>query len=171
MSDAESKGLLQIAQVLKSNGTEGEIIMGFRDFGPEDIELKEPVFIYFDGLPVPFFIESFVHKGNSKAIVRLTGVKNLEDAEEIVGQPVYGEEETYYLEDEDNLEDIIGWTLIDSDGNIAGKITDFEDIPGNPCIYVEMSHGQVMLPLHEDLILEVNPEKAFIRMQIPEGLV
>ncbi len=74
MSDAESQGLLQIAQVLKSNGTEGEIILGFRDFGPEDIDLLEPVFIYFDGLPVPFFIESFSKKGNSKAVVRLTGV-------------------------------------------------------------------------------------------------
>ena len=37
--------LLQIAQVLKSNGTDGELVMGFREMGPEEIDLNEPVFI------------------------------------------------------------------------------------------------------------------------------
>ncbi|MBQ9173246.1 MAG: hypothetical protein IJV54_09260 [Bacteroidales bacterium] len=171
MSDAESKGLLQIAQVLKSNGTEGEIVMGFRDFVPEDIDLQEPVFIYFDGLPVPFFIESFAKKGSSKAIVRLTGMRNLEDAEEVVGRPVYGEDDIYGYEEEESLEGLVGWTLLDEDGTKAGEVTDFEDIPGNPCIYVETASGQAMIPLHEDLILEMDEKKRSIRMRIPEGLV
>ena len=46
--------LQKIAQVLKSNGTDGELVLGFRDIAPEDINVEEPVFIYFDGLPVPF---------------------------------------------------------------------------------------------------------------------
>ena len=45
--------MLQIAQVLKSNGTDGELVLGFREIAPEDINLQEPVFIIFDGLPVP----------------------------------------------------------------------------------------------------------------------
>jgi hypothetical protein len=49
--------LQQIAQVLKSNGTDGELVLGFREIAPEDINLNEPVFIVFDGLPVPFYIE------------------------------------------------------------------------------------------------------------------
>ena len=48
--------LQQVAQVLKSNGTDGELVMGFREIAPEDINLQEPVFIVFDGLPVPFYI-------------------------------------------------------------------------------------------------------------------
>lgn len=53
MSRAKSE-LLQIARVLKSNGTEGEILIGFREISPEDLNQTEPVFITFDGLPVPF---------------------------------------------------------------------------------------------------------------------
>ena len=60
--------LQQVAQVLKSNGTDGELVMGFRDIAPEDINLEEPVFIVFDGLPVPFYIESFAKRGNTKAL-------------------------------------------------------------------------------------------------------
>ena len=51
--------LQQIAQVLKSNGTDGELVLGFREIAPEDINLKEPVFIVFDGLPVPFLSNHF----------------------------------------------------------------------------------------------------------------
>ena len=43
--------LQQVAQVLKSNGTDGELVMSFRDIAPEDINIEEPVFIVFDGLP------------------------------------------------------------------------------------------------------------------------
>ena len=109
--------------------------MGFRDILPDDINLKEPVFIYFDGLPVPFFIESFTKKGNSKAIVRLTDICSMEDAEEVAGSAV------------------------------------FADIPGNPCIEVETENGEVMIPLHEDLILAVDPDNREIVLDIPEGLL
>ena len=172
--------LQQVAQVLKSNGTDGELVMGFREIAPEDINVKEPVFIVFDGLPVPFFIESFVKRGNSKALVRLTDICSMEDVEEIAGKAVYVEEESLpelSLED-DGFTALIGWMLLtpsddqpDSSLIEVGEITDFMDIPNNPCIEVETENGAVMIPLHEDLILSVDPEYQEIIMQIPAGLL
>ena len=182
--------MLQVAQVLKSNGTDGELVMSFRAIAPEDINLQEPVFIVFDGLPVPFFIESFTKRGNSKALVRLTGIDCQEDVDEISGKAVYIEDSAapeLSLE-EDGFAALVGWTLLtpeipdqagDDEGtagdNIAlyeiGGITEFMDIPNNPCIEVETENGAVIIPLHEDLILSVDPEYQEIIMQIPEGLL
>ena len=53
----------------------------------------------------------------------------------------------------------------------VGEITDFIDIPNNPCIEVETENGAIMIPLHEDLILSVDPEYQEIIMQIPAGLL
>ena len=197
----------QIAQVLKSNGTDGELVMSFREIAPEDINLKEPVFIVFDGLPVPFFIESLVKRGNSKALVHLTGIKNQEDVEEIAGKAVYIEDDILpeLSLEEDGFAALVGWTLlmpaeipdqvgddeetvgddeeaVEDDeeaslpaltGNlyVVGEITEYIDIPNNPCIEVETENGAVMIPLHEDLILSVDPEYQEIIMQIPEGLL
>lgn len=174
MSGAKSE-LLRIAQVLKSNGTEGEILVGFRETNPEDLNLKEPVFITFDGLPVPFFIESFSKKGTSRALVRLTGVKDLEDADELTGQDI-SVKASAILRDEDaddslTVEDLIGWTLLDADNIEVGEISDYEDIPGNTCLYVETKDGQVMIPLHEDLILSVDEDSKTISVDVPEGLI
>ena len=193
--------MLQIAQVLKSNGTDGELVMSFRNIAPEDINLEEPVFIVFDGLPVPFYIETFTKRGNSKALVRITGVHNQEDVEEIAGKAVYieeGEDQELSLED-DGYAALVGWMLLtpsttlsdspatqsnppvtQSDNEASpedielmevGEITDFIDIPNNPCIEVETENGAVMIPLHEDLILSIDPEYQEIIMQIPEGLI
>ena len=191
---AGSDNLQQVGQVLKSNGTDGELIISFRNIAPEDINLKEPVFIIFDGLPVPFFIETFVKRGNSKALVRLTGIKSQEDVEEIAGKAVYVEEgqiPEMSLE-EDGFAALVGWTLLTPEipdqagddieeepslpaltGNLyeVGEITDFIDIPENPCIEVETENGVVMIPLHEDLILSVDTEYQEIIMQIPAGLL
>lgn len=170
--------MLQIAQVLKSNGTDGELVMGFREIAPEDINLQEPVFIVFDGLPVPFYIESFSKRGNTKALVRLTGICSMEDVEEITGKAVYIEEDQLpeMSLEEDGFAALVGWMLLtpaeDEEALIeVGEITDFLDIPNNPCIEVETENGAVMIPLHEDLILSVDPEYQEIIMQIPAGLI
>ena len=175
--------LQQVAQVLKSNGTDGELVMGFREIAPEDINLQEPVFIVFDGLPVPFYIESFSKRGNTKALVRLTDICSMEDVEEIAGKAVYVEEESLpeMSLEEDGYAALIGWLLLapvgedideeDMEVEEIGEITDFVDIPNNPCIEVETENGAVMIPLHEDLILSVDPEYQEIIMQIPAGLI
>ncbi|MCQ2135050.1 MAG: ribosome maturation factor RimM [Bacteroidales bacterium] len=170
MSDSGTKGLFQIAQVLKSNGINGELLMSFRDIDPSEIDQHEPVFINFDGLPVPFFIESFTQRGSNKALVKLNDISTLEDAEEIVGRPVFAEEASYEFED-DGYEDLIGWTLFDEKGNRRGEVVDYEDIPGNPCVVVETADGQAMVPLHEDLIISVDEDNQAITMEIPDGLL
>ena len=220
----------QVAQVLKSNGTDGELVMGFREIAPEDINLKEPVFIVFDGLPVPFFIESFTKRGNSKALVRLTDICSMEDVEEIAGKAIYVEEDSLpeLSLEEDGYAALVGWVVLTPEGDVStsldmtsekndmtnegqmtedndnegvvgddeakavgddkdeaapslpaltgnlievGTITDFMDIPNNPCIEVETENGAVILPLHEDFILSVDPEYQEIIMQIPAGLI
>ena len=206
--------LQQVAQVLKSNGTDGELVMGFREIAPEDINLKEPVFIVFDGLPVPFFIESFTKRGNSKALVRLTDICSMEDVEEIAGKAVYVEENSLpeLSLEEDGYAALVGWVVLTPEGDVStsldmtsekndmtsegqmtedndketaeqslpaltgnlievGQITDFMDIPNNPCIEVETENGAVIIPLHEDFILSVDPEYQEIIMQIPAGLI
>ena len=203
--------LQQVAQVLKSNGTDGELVMGFREIAPEDINLNEPVFIIFDGLPVPFFIESFSKRGNSKALVHLTGIGSLEDVDEITGKAIYIENDSMpeLSLEEDGYAALVGWTVLTPEGDVStsldmtggndgttgpngdmnqecddnvivgltgnlhevGQITDFMDIPNNPCIEVETENGAVILPLHEDFILVIDPEYQEIVLQIPEGLL
>lgn len=170
---SEGIELIQIARIVKSNGTDGELLASFRDVMPEDIDIQEPVFIYSDGLPVPFFIEKIVPKGRDKALLRLADIRTFDDAEELAGQAVYVNADDYedVADDEGDFSMLVGWKLCLEDGTQAGTITDFEDIPGNPCLYVDTENGQVMIPLYEELILSVDDENQVLTMQVPEGLL
>ena len=158
--------MLKVAQVLKSNGTDGELLMSFLEIGPEDIDREEPVYIYFDGLPVPFYFESFNQRGTNRALVRLTGVHSLRDADELAGRDVYAD----YFETEED-EDLTGWKVLSEDGTPIGIITAYEDIPGNLCIYVDTADGERLLPLHDDLVLSMDDTARTITLRIPQGLL
>ena len=141
--------------------------MSLMDIAPEDIDLQEPVFIEFDGLPVPFYFESFTPRGNNRALVRLTGVRSLKDADELAGQSVYAD----YFEEEEE-EDLVGWEVRNADGQSVGTVVDYEDIPGNLCLWVERPDGEeVLLPFHEDLVVSVDESAQTLTLSIPEGIL
>jgi len=158
--------MLQVAKVLKSNGTEGGILIGLCEIAIDELDQKEPVYIEFDGLPVPFFFEELTPKGNTRALARLTGIRSLKDAEEIVGKAVYAD----YFEEDANGEDFSGWTLLDK-GNKVGTIQGLEPIPGNPCLIVKTSNDEILVPLAEELILNINEKKRELNLDLPDGLL
>ena len=159
--------MLRVAQVLKSNGTDGELLISFLDIAPEDIDLQEPVFIEFDGLPVPFYFESFTPRGTQRALVRLTGVRSLKDADELAGQALWAD----YFEEEEE-ENLIGFSVLDARGQIVGQVCDYEDIPGNTCLWVKRPNGsEVLLPFHEDLVLGLDEKSGTLTLSIPDGIL
>ena len=151
-------------KVLKSWGAAGQVVLSLDADDPRDLESEEPVFIEFDGLPVPFYFESIEPKG-SRFIVKFEDVDSLEEAEELVGRTV-----TPGGEDEEDDDSLIGLQVRDSRSQrIIGEIVDFNDYAGNVTITVETEHGEVLLPLHEDLIVSIHDD--VLTLEIPEGLL
>ncbi len=153
-------------KVLKSYGTAGAVIIGRDGDFLEDLEKNEPVFIEFDGLPVPFFIESIEPKGG-RYLVKLEDIDSLAAAEEIVGREV---RLTENADDEDEDDGIVGRIIRNAaTGDVVGPVVKFIDFSGNTCIEVEHAGGRVLLPLHEDLIKKVRKNEIFLT--IPDGLL
>ncbi len=154
--------MLAVAKVVKSFGADGGLLVSARE-SFETLDLKEPVFITFDGLQVPFFILDCTPRG-SRYIIHLNDVCNLEDAEEMVGRSIYADIE------EEAEEDFTGWTVYDG-GRRIGICTGFEPIPGNPCLYVRLADGsEPLIPLHEDFIVSADSDDRVLELNLPEGL-
>lgn len=155
-----------IAKILKSHGTDGGILIGLYGIDIQDIDTTEPVFIEIDGLPVPFFIESLRQRGSARAVAHLTDVRDLRDAEELVGLELMAEGD----EEEEADEDFTGWTVYDGQ-RLVGTVNDMAPIPGNLCLYVQTARGEEMIPLHEDLVRDVDPDTRTLVLELPEGLL
>lgn len=157
--------MLPIAKVVKSFGTDGGLLLS-GNVDLETLDFKEPVFIEFDGLQVPFFILDCEPRGG-KTVVHLNDVQNLEDAEEMVGRTVYADVEM----EEDDEPDFTGWTILDR-GSKIGTCTGIEPIPGNPCLYVKLADGrEPLIPLHEDFVAGIDETSRTLSLNLPEGLL
>lgn len=161
-----NKKLLPIAQVLKSYGTEGACYLSLYSTMPTDINLKEPVFFYFEGLPVPFFIENLEKKGSNKAIIKFEGINTLDQAEELVGIKAFYPESLLKDDSQDDNLSLIGFTLLNQDSIELGIITEINDFSGNLCIEV----GDNLYPLHEELIIALDEKAKTLQIEVPEGL-
>ena len=156
--------MLPIAKVVKSFGTDGGLLLS-GNVDLETLDFKEPVFIEFDGLQVPFFILDCEPRGG-KTVVHLNDVRNLEDAEEMVGRTIYADVEM----EEDDEPDFTGWTILDR-GTRIGTCTGIEPIPGNPCLYVKLADGREhLIPLHEDFVAGIDEASRTLSLNLPEGL-
>lgn len=133
-----------IGKILKSNGTDGGLLVSFT-VDPEDfVGAAGPVYIVFDGLEVPFFILDCEQKGK-RHIIHLNDVRNLRDAEEMAGRGILAD----IVEEPDDTPDFIGWKVFDCSSAATfnhsaapleiGIVTGDEPIPRNYCIYVDTS--------------------------------
>lgn len=170
--------MLRIAKVLKSNGIEGGLLVSAPEFDLQDIQ--EPVYIEFDGLPVPFFIESCRQHGANKYVITITDVSSLKDAEELVGRFIFLDAEESDLDEE--MADFTGWTIVckgtGRKRRNLGVVTGMEPIPGNLCLYLALfdesgnqTDEEVMIPLHEDFIVAADPDKQLLELDLPDGLL
>ncbi|MBR6458090.1 MAG: hypothetical protein IKS71_05785 [Bacteroidales bacterium] len=157
--------MLRIGKILKSNGTDGGLLVSAPEVELEQIE--GPVYVEFDGLPAPFFFDDCIARGTSRYIVHMTGVRSLKDAEEMVGRDILFDGE---FEEEGSSEDFVGWKVFDEDYEV-GVVEDYEPIPGNFCLYVRTTAGeQVMIPLHEDFIISADSATRKLILRLPDGL-
>ena len=142
--------LLPVAKVIKSFGTKGEMLIRYSPRFKGEIDEKRPVFINYDGLPVPFFIEGISPKGTDQALLRLEGGFNETQIAEITGEFIYIESVQIQEEDEEQgPAQFIGYTLSDETGKVIGVIREFYDYPGNPCFGISRNDKK------EELLLQL----------------
>ncbi len=171
--------LLPIAQIVKSYNTNGEIIIKITSSLIEDLNTKEPVFIYFDELPVPFFIEYSKKRGNSGALIKLETINDISHAEELIKKIIHISStqisQDALEESTDALSDfLIGCTVTNQDNILLGGIIEYHNYPNNPCIEIDLVNKDgesALIPFNEDLIIQFNPQERAIKMEIPHGLL
>lgn len=171
--------LIRAGRILKSYGTDGEMMVAFEEGMSEILKKDEPVWLIYDSLPVPFFINSILFKGPRKAIIRIEDIDTYADAEEASGKEIWLDPEDYpamtdgddYFLNEEGLTlgDLIGFTLADQHGHTAGIIGDVQDFSGNICL--ELTGSGTLVPFHDDLIIDIDIEKKTLTMSISEGLL
>ena len=151
--------LIQAARIVKSYGTDGDVLISFPEEMLEILQKDEPVWLFYDNLPVPFFIHDIRPKGRRKAVVHIEDMSLLHEGHLLPGESDGGL----------TTGDLAGFTLLTHDGHKAGIISDVFDFSGNICL--ELSETNTLVPFHDDLVVEIDPAGHTITLRVDNGLL
>ena len=162
-----------LGKILKSHGKQGELIVRSDQDLPENFHQMESIFIEINQDVVPFFLEQVLLKTSSTAVVKLEDIDTLEEAHQLTGLTWYLPAEKpgeahHQASDPGALQ---GYTLIDQDNREIGVIEDFTDIASNPLLQVRHQGHLIDIPLNEETIHFIDPERKIIKNEVPEGLL
>ncbi|MDR2562682.1 MAG: hypothetical protein LBC98_01925 [Prevotellaceae bacterium] len=161
-----------VGEVLKTFGAKGELIIRFDAIAPESLDLKEPVFIVIDGLPVPFYFKTF-EPFAGKVKVIFENMESEQLASELVGKRLHADNSIAEKPETEvsGFAALISFAVRDEKLGEIGIITDFFDYPKNPCFEVCKDEKQFLIPINEELIVGINDEDKTLITTLPEGLL
>lgn len=160
-----------LGKITKIHGYEGAVIIRLERIFFDNIPKMESVFIETDGRPVPFFIDYSEQTDQSTLRLRFTDYNSTEKVKEFVGCKIYLSEEAVSVTPVENPNGLLEYEVLSDENISVGKITEIIENPGQLLLSVISNSGKsILLPLHEDLIKEINSENKVIRMIIPDGI-
>ena len=106
-------------------------------------------------------------------IVKFKGIDNINDIERYKGKDllVTGENALPLEEGEYYLADIIGANVYTEDGNLFGSLEDVIETGANLVYSVQHEGKEVLLPVIDDCVKEVNVEEKKVIVHIMKGLL
>lgn len=163
------KRILELGNLVRTHGVKGNLVLRLLPGWNENIlNDLQWIFLMIRNKPVPFQV-SFSQALNDKEIqVQLDGVDTKEAAEVFLHTPLAMEAGRVRRKKvTDNLSFLSGYRVMA--GNvIAGTIKIIES--HGPQLLFVLDNG-ILIPAHEDFIVEIDDKKKEVKMQLPEGLL
>ena len=161
-----------IGYITKTKGLKGEVQLYFEYDAPELLDL-DVVFAEINGKMVPFFVSSLKLQNNSTGNIYFDDIDHIDKAQALVKKKIYiASDKIPDREDEDfHYFDLIGFTVSDETYGELGEILEVNEYPQQFVATVTYQNKEVLFPLNEDMIVEIDEDKQTLLVDLPEGLL
>lgn len=162
-----------LGYVKKTNGVQGALELNLDVDDPTKYKKKESILFMINNNLTPFFIEQFSIRPKT-VVVKFKGLQSANEAELLVGTSLYmpltelpplkGKNKFYYHE-------VIGFTAVDVNLGNIGIVKDIVDLTAQPVIQIMSQEKEILVPLIDEFLIEVNMSTKELILNTPEGLV
>ncbi len=169
----QKENCFYLGKIVKKYSFKGELLIKLDTDEPEIFTEMESVFVEQHKNLIPFFIvESSLHKSELLR-VKFEDVKNEAEADALIGAHVYlplkflpklTGNKFYFHE-------IIGFTAVDETFGNIGLITGVNDTTSQALFEIDRNGKQILIPMIDHFIKNVDRENKTILLHVPEGLI
>lgn len=139
----------------------------------EALDTVEFVFLGLDGSHVPFYIDEL--RFDRDLIVFLEDVTSPAEASRYIGIDLYLASDEVVadqtIQSELQYDFLEGYLLKDQEVGVIGSIKEILSYPQQEMALVEYHHVDLLIPIHEALIISLNKEDQEITMSLPDGIL
>ncbi len=162
------------ATIVKTHGVKGEVLLKIENDFIEDLNDLQPVFIFVDAKPVPFFIDHANSriKSQNSVYLKLDGVDSLEHAEKLLHLPVHIPGRLIKHDEQNPVQfAFLHFQLFNAENKPVGLIIDFIDIQHNPLLKISVDEKEILIPFVQEWVMEINLKNKFLKINFPEELL
>ena len=161
-----------LGKITKVFGLKGELVVSLDTDEPEKYYQMESVFLTHGEEPVPFLIASVKVKGRTQLIVKFEGIDSEEAADYVDAElclplstlPKLEGNRFYYHE-------IIGFRMEDARAGLIGVCEEVLEYPHQALFRILSGEQEVLVPIVDAFIRNVDRENRVIYLELPEGLL
>lgn len=163
------KKLITIGSIVKTHGVHGGLLLRLiQGYNTSILNKLGYCFLQIRSKPVPFKILEATESNQSEIILNLEGIHSKPIAEDLLNLELSVERNNPIRKKKtDNILLLVGYKVYNDD-KLIGTVLNIDN-PGKQFLFV--LENDLLLPVHEDLILKIDDKKKSIFMNLPEGLV
>jgi 16S rRNA processing protein RimM len=163
---------VKIGTVVSKHGYKGDIKINISSFNLNTFPDLAHLFIELDGSYIPFSINEIRSFSKNILIVKLKEINSEKEVDEIIHKNIYVDS-TKIESKKDSVffyDDLINFNVFKDSQKIGTVESINTDLP-QPVFEVKYDSRLVLIPIHQDLIKEIDKENNIIHLDIPDGLL
>ena len=130
-------------------------------------------FLEVKGAFIPYFVSKIDLKDIFSGYINFEEVTKVEQAKALSNSELYLDEKTistFFKKAADEYGFLIGYTAYDKEAEL-GPVQDILSHPAQILVEVNVNGSDVLIPLVDDLVIEIDKRKKKIVFDVPEGLI
>lgn len=168
----EKTDCFYFGKVIKTHGIKGEISIRIDADDPNHYREIQLLLIELGKKLIPFFPQ-FIKINTNKAYVKLQDVDSIEKAAELAGADIYLPLELLpkLRGNKFYFHEVPGFKVHDDEFGPVGLIEKVLEYPSQSVFQVIRENKEILIPIHDEIILKVDRKAKIIFVKAPEGLI
>ncbi len=162
----------EIGYITKTRGLKGEVQVSFTFDEPEKLKIKS-VFLEINKKLVPYFVANFKIPMPQIGYFNFEDIDHIDKAQPLTKKKIFlpnrlkpkREKGTFFYTD------LIGFTAEDLHKGQIGEILEVQEFPQQFLATIHYQEKDILIPLNEAFILEMDMKKKLIKLDLPDGLL
>jgi 16S rRNA processing protein RimM len=164
--------MIRIGKIVASHGLKGAVVFTHVAADAKWLKKGAPLFIEMQkGSYIPYFVSDLKVANEGEYIVNLEEVETVESAKRLVTKHVYVNEELLATYAKKSPLLWVGFQVTDVNTGIIGNIEDIMQTPGQWLAKIDHKGHEVLIPLIDQTIRDVNIKTRRLIVELPQGLL